>query len=87
MTSASVLRAACPPALCDCGRDALLGEPSSVQARVLLLSKPEEARLLQRLEAITSLEDLRHMQRRLFEQLGIRLTVQPGQRSAQHARF
>ena len=78
MTSASVLRAACPPALCDCGRDALLGEPSSAQARVLLLTKPEETRLLQRLEAITSLEDLRHMQRRLFEQLGIRLTVQPG---------
>ena len=78
MTSASVLRAACPPALCDCGRNALLCQPSSKQTRVLLLTKSEETRLLQRLETISSLEDLRHMQRRLFEQLGIRLTVQPG---------
>ena len=30
---------------------------------------------MQRLEQITSLADLRHMERRLFEQLGVRLTI------------
>lgn len=43
--------------------------------RVLWLTREEEKRLLQRLENLASLQDLRHMQRRMFEQLGIRISV------------
>ena len=47
-------------------------------ARVLLLTREEEKRLLQRLEQITSLADLRRLQDRMEQQLGIRLTIAPG---------
>lgn len=43
--------------------------------RILRLTRPEEKRLLERLARITSLADLRNMQCRLQEQLGIVLTV------------
>lgn len=68
------IRTECPPGACVCDRDALLQDPQA-DARVLLLTREEEKRLLQRLEQITSLADLRHMERRLFEQLGVRLTI------------
>ena len=34
--------------------------------------------LIERLESITTLEDLQHLQRRMYEQLGIRLDIAPG---------
>lgn len=46
--------------------------------RILLLTRAEEKRLLERLENLESLSDLEKMQRRLHEQLGIHLTVAPG---------
>jgi hypothetical protein len=46
--------------------------------RILCLTRQEEKRLLERLENIASLSDLEHMQRRMFELLGIRLTIAPG---------
>lgn len=46
--------------------------------RILRLTREEERRLVERLENIDSLADLEHMQRRLFEQLGIRLEIAPG---------
>lgn len=45
--------------------------------RILSLSRPEEKRLLDRLENIQSLTDLDHMRRRMYEQLGIRLEITP----------
>jgi len=45
--------------------------------RVLLLTRSEEQRLLERLESLQSLEDLLRMQQRMFEQLGIRLHIEP----------
>lgn len=71
------IRTECPPGACVCDRDALLQDPQT-DARVLLLTREEEKRLLQRLEQITSLADLRRLQDRMEQQLGIRLTIAPG---------
>jgi hypothetical protein len=46
--------------------------------RLLLLTRVEERRLLERLERLASLEDLQHMQQRMQAQLGIRVQVEPG---------
>jgi len=46
--------------------------------RILRLTRHEENRLLARLEALNSLADLKHMQARLYDQLGIRLSIAPG---------
>ncbi|WP_028241260.1 hypothetical protein [Stutzerimonas azotifigens] len=71
------IRQPCPPGACDCGRERLLAEPGA-DLRILRLTRQEEKRLLERLECLASLDDLEHMQRRMYEQLGIRLRVAPG---------
>ena len=68
------LRTECPPGACVCERDALMHTPGG-DVRILRLTREEEKRLVQRLESLTSLADLRHMEQRLFEQLGVRLTI------------
>jgi hypothetical protein len=69
-----MIRQPCPPGACNCGRESL---PEGEQ-RILLLTRQQEKRLLERLENLTDLADLRHMQDRLYEQLGIRVEVAPG---------
>ncbi len=69
----------CPPGACVCGRQALMqavqaGE-AGVDARALRLTREEEKRLLHRLEQLSSLADLRHMQARMQELLGVRLSI------------
>lgn len=70
------LRTECPPGACVCDRDALLASPDA-DTRVLQLTVAEEKKLLQRLENITSLADLRRVQERMEQLLGIRLTIAP----------
>lgn len=70
------IRTECPPGSCVCEREALL-QASGADMRILQLSREEERRLVQRLEQVTSLAELRHMEQRLFEQLGVRLTIGP----------
>lgn len=77
MTLSFPIRQPCPPGACDCARERLLDSPDA-DLRILRLTRQEELRLLARLEDIQSLADLEHMQRRLFEQLGIRLAIAPG---------
>lgn len=77
MTIPFPIRQPCPPGACICGRERLLADPAA-DLRILRLTRQEEKRLLERLENIQSLDDLEHMQRRLYEQLGIRLHVAPG---------
>lgn len=77
MTPSLPTRQPCPPGACICGRENLLDNPGA-DLRILLLTRPEEKRLLERLENIADLNDLEHMQRRIHEQLGIRLQVSPG---------
>ncbi|WAG81323.1 hypothetical protein LMK08_11895 [Metapseudomonas furukawaii] len=77
MTASPPLRQPCPPGACDCGRDELLENPSA-DLRILLLTRQEEKRLLERLERLQSLEDLERLQQRMYEQLGLRLHIAPG---------
>ena len=76
MTIAQPIRNPCPPGSCICGRDELLDNPTA-DLRSLRLTLMEEKRLLERLENFQSLQDLEHMQQRLYEQLGIRLEIMP----------
>jgi hypothetical protein len=71
------LRTECPPGSGICEREKLLSDPAS-DARVLLLTREEEKRLLERLEKLASLADLRRMQDLMRKQLGIVVEVAPG---------
>jgi hypothetical protein len=77
MTPTLPIRSPCPPGACICDRERLLETPGT-DMRILCLTRQEEKRLLERLESIASLSDLEHMQRRMFELLGIRLNIGPG---------
>lgn len=77
MNSLPPLRQPCPPGACNCERDQLLETPGT-DMRILRLTRQEEKILLERLEDLKSLADLERMQQRMYEQLGIRLTIAPG---------
>lgn len=68
------VRTECPPGACNCGRDALLENPGG-DLRVLRLTREDEKRLLHRLENLSSLSDLQHLQERMEQQVGIRLSI------------
>ncbi|MDR7376430.1 hypothetical protein J2X19_001088 [Rhodoferax ferrireducens] len=70
------IRKECPPGACVCNRQALLSDPQA-DIRILKLTREEESRLLARLETLSSLADLKKMESRLHEQLGIVLTITP----------
>lgn len=71
-----LVRQPCPAGVCDCERERL--QTPDADRRILLLTREEEKRLLERLEHIQSLADLEHMQRKLQEQLGVCLEIAPG---------
>ncbi len=77
MNSQPPIRQSCPPGTCNCRRDELLEAPGA-DVRILLLTRHEENRLLERLANVQSLEELERLQQRMFEQLGIRMTIAPG---------
>lgn len=77
MNSQPPIRQSCPPGTCTCRRDELLEAPGA-DVRILLLTRYEENRLLERLANVQSLEELERLQQRMFEQLGIRMTIAPG---------
>ncbi|WP_322846730.1 hypothetical protein [Pseudomonas sp. B33.4] len=77
MTTSAPLRSPCPPGACICGRDPLLETPGA-DLRILRLTRGEEKILLARLEKLKDLADLAHLQKRMYEQLGIRVEVAPG---------
>ncbi|MCE3261386.1 MAG: hypothetical protein K0R43_465 [Pseudoduganella sp.] len=68
------IRKECPPGACDCERDALLGDPQA-DLRILRLTKEEEKRLLERIEAIASYSELMRVGQRLDQ---IQLSQQRG---------
>lgn len=68
------IRTECPPGACNCGRDALLQSPDG-DLRVLRLTREAEKQLLERLENLSSLSDLKHMEVRMEQQVGIRLSI------------
>lgn len=77
MTPSTVLRSPCPPGACICEREQLLAAPDS-DLRIFSLTRQAEKVLLDRLENIQSLSDLEHLRRRMREQLGIEVLIDPG---------
>ncbi|WLI87565.1 hypothetical protein Q4S45_12500 [Massilia sp. R2A-15] len=71
------IRTECPPGLCVCDRERLLADPDS-DKRVLRLTREEEKRLLDRIESVSTYEDLRKLEQRMVQLLGIRLSITPG---------
>ena len=71
------IRQPCPPGACVCEREQLLEVPGA-DLRILTLTRDEEKKLIARLEDLKSLQDLEHMQQRMYQQLGIRVHVAPG---------
>lgn len=70
------IRTECPPGACDCKREVLLDNPDA-DRRILMLTQHEEKRLVARLEAVQTLDELRRMQEKLRAQLGIVVTITP----------
>lgn len=73
-TPALPLRSPCPPGACDCQRESLLADPAADQ-RILRLTKADEQRLLARLENLSSLADLRHVENKMAQQIGLHLQI------------
>jgi len=69
------VRTECPPGACVCDRDALLQSPHADEAKVLRLTREEEKRLVQRLENVQSLDELRRIEALMAQQLGIRVSI------------
>lgn len=70
------IRKECPPGACVCERELLLDEPDA-DLRVLRLTKEEEKRLVERIEAIATYPELMRIGQRLQEQLGITVSILP----------
>jgi len=77
MTPSVALRSPCPPGACICEREQLLTTPEG-DLRIFSLTRQAEKILLERLENVQNLSDLEHMQRRMYEQLGIQVQIEPG---------
>ncbi|MGE8483436.1 MULTISPECIES: hypothetical protein [unclassified Pseudomonas] len=77
MTTSLPIRQPCPPGACICEREQLLETPGT-DLRILSLTQSEEKRLIERLENLQSLSDLERLQRRMYEQLGLRVEIVPG---------
>lgn len=70
------VRVECPPGLCVCERERLLEDPAA-DVRILKLTRDEEKKLLERIEAISTYDDLLKMERRMQQLLGVVLTITP----------
>lgn len=70
------IRKECPPGACVCQREQLLENPGA-DLRILRLTQQEEKNLVERLERVGTLEELRRMQDRMRDLLGIEVTITP----------
>ena len=77
MSSSPVIRQPCPPGACICERERLT-DASDPDLRILSLNRQAEKVLVERLENIQSLSELEHLQRRMHDQLGIEVVIEPG---------
>jgi hypothetical protein len=79
------IRKECPPGACICNRDRLLDDPAA-DTRILRLTTAEEKKLIARIENISSLVDLKHVEGLMQSQLGIVLKIEPGAREVRTVR-
>lgn len=83
------IRQQCPPGACSCGRDGLLDALAAApetDARILRLTREEEKRLIARIEAIASYEELEHMTLRMDQLLGMAVRITPSARGVRTVR-
>ena len=71
------IRTECPPGACICEREILLADPDA-DLRPLRLTRTEEQRLLERIDAVTSYGELKRLQERIRANLGAELRITPG---------
>ncbi len=71
------IRVECPPGACVCERDRLMEDPQG-DLRILRLTREEEKRLLERIEAVDSYAGLLHLAKKMYENLGVSLHIGPG---------
>ncbi|KQQ36060.1 hypothetical protein ASF61_07590 [Duganella sp. Leaf126] len=74
------IRKECPPGACVCRQGELLDaweRDPATDIRILRLTRDEEKALIARIEAIDSYEALGRIAQRLYDLLGIRLTITP----------
>lgn len=79
------MRTECPPGACTCGRDALLQDPQG-DLRIMRLTREDEKRLVLRLENLSSLADLHHMQELMQQLIGLRLQISTSGREVRSLR-
>jgi hypothetical protein len=83
------IRQQCPPGACVCGRDALLDALAAApetDVRILRLTRDEEKRLIVRIEAIASYQELQHMTLRMDRLLGLAVRITPSVRGVRTVR-
>ena len=74
------IRKECPPGACECRQGELLDaweRDPTTDIRILRLTREEEKALIARIEAVDNYPALLRIEQRLFELLGIRLTITP----------
>ncbi|KAF1045755.1 MAG: hypothetical protein GAK35_01245 [Herbaspirillum frisingense] len=71
------IRKECPPGACACEREQLLDKLGSEAARILLLTRDEEKRLIERIGRIRSYEELLRVGELMRRNLGIVLCIVP----------
>jgi hypothetical protein len=79
------IRKECPPGACVCARDALLLDPAG-DTRILMLTREEEKKLIERIEGISSYADLRKIGERMQALLGVALHITPSERGVRTVR-
>ena len=70
------IRTECPPGLCVCAREQLLADPGG-DKRIMLLTREQEKKLLERIERVDSYAQLQHVGKLMFDQLGLELQIAP----------
>ncbi|MES2018903.1 MAG: hypothetical protein V4484_20620 [Pseudomonadota bacterium] len=79
------VRIECPPGLCVCERERLLADPLA-DTRILMLTREQEKKLLERIERVTSYAELQYVGKLMFDQLGIELHIAPAAREVRTVR-
>jgi len=79
------IRVECPPGLCVCERERLLADPQA-DTRILMLTRDQEKKLLERIERIDSYAQLQHVGKLMYDQLGLELNIFPSAREVRTVR-
>ncbi|MET3135111.1 hypothetical protein AAKU55_005414 [Oxalobacteraceae bacterium GrIS 1.11] len=79
------IRKECPPGACVCERERLLGDPQG-DISILTLTQEEEKKLIARIDAISSHAELKKIEARMLQLLGITLRITPSLREVRTVR-